>query len=276
MGRGRDSHTALRPHIRNVIARACDMCHATQTCASHAYRKGTPTSQKDREGSDHMTRIELVGCRFDEATTRDLAYVPIRRDWHEDRFSQMLADMGCDGYGHSDDTGPLKAFEVAFEDGDPNAHYVIDTPLFTLRPFYWGDSSDVCALPNFVYKPWSYEISWYKYPLRNAHANFDLKDDDFALMCDTCVRAAPLLPDIDAAGVDDFPRMSEAEEVAWEMRRRLDGAYAKNRELEDLLFEVATAIPIPDSALRSRVMGRLGLEEQDMFEGRNESEGTGA
>ena len=220
-----------------------------------------------------LPEVMLVACRFDQAIDEDIARIPVPRDWHEDRFRQMLEDIGCSGYGHSDDDGPLAKCEVAFEPDDPHKHYVIDTPLFTLRPFWWGDDDDdeIGNLPNFVYKPWDYQLDWYKYPMRGAYANFALKDDDFALMCDTCVRATRHFAkhgdwDVD---VDDFPRMSETEAVAWEMRKRLSTAYSKIRRFENLLFDLARQGAISDPAMRAQVLAAIGMTKEE-FEDEDE------
>lgn len=188
-------------------------------------------------------KVTLIACRFDEATSSKPAYHAVPRNWREDRFCEMLDLIGCSNYGYVESKDhPLASYETKFEDGDTDAHYVIDTPLFTIRPYYWGDSHDIYPLPNFVYKPWDFEIKWYKYPMRDAHANIALTDDDFILMCETCEKFVRKLvnnggkwPDDD---VDDFPRMTEADEAAWHLRKTLDRLIVRNNKLEDLLYMV--------------------------------------
>ena len=42
------------------------------------------------------------------------------------------------------------------------------------------------ALPNFVYKPTGLEISWYKYPMRDAYSNQDVSVVEFAKILEDC------------------------------------------------------------------------------------------
>ena len=117
----------------------------------------------------------------------------VPRNHLQDRFAEMMEHIGCDIYGYAQES-KIKAFAVGDEaDGIGVAHYVIDTPLFTIRPYWWGDcESDaeraVMRLPNFEFKPFELEISWYKYPMRNAYANCRLTDDEWDAMCTACER----------------------------------------------------------------------------------------
>ena len=221
---------------------------------------------------DQLPHGTLVPVRFDEAESEDYGRVPIRRDWHEDAFHEMLSKIGCDGYGHVDDDVEggdhefMEGLEVPFADDDPKRHYVIDTPLFTLRPFYWGDDDDVYALPNFVYKPWDYQIEWYKYPMRDAYGNFHISDDDWSLMLDTVTKACLRRPKAETEwlmDVDDFPRMSESDAIAWEMRKRLSKAWSRVRRLENLAFRIAYEVPIESDAVRAEIKSCIGIEDED-------------
>ena len=97
-------------------------------------------------------------------------------------FSQFFEKIGVDGYGYADEDSPLKAFEK--ETGE---YYIIDTPLFSITPYYWGENEDVMKLPNFVYKPEGIEIQWYKYPLRDAYSNVKLNEKKLKEILDKCV-----------------------------------------------------------------------------------------
>lgn len=64
-----------------------------------------------------------------------------------------------------------------------------ENDTFIIRPYYWGDDEDIADLPNFVYKPTGFFMSWYKYPLRNAFASQDIKFIDFVNMLNVCERS---------------------------------------------------------------------------------------
>ena len=56
---------------------------------------------------------------------------------------------------------------------------LFDNEIITILPYYWGDDDVICTLPNFVYKPTGFTLSWYKYPLRDSYMNQDLSFDAF-------------------------------------------------------------------------------------------------
>lgn len=193
---------------------------------------------------DTKPKIVLVPCRFDACEHDEPGEHGIPRDWHEDRFHQMLETIDCDAYGHAEPNSVLESCKVSFEKGDARAHYVIDTPLFTLRPYYWGDEREIYALPNFVYKPWSLEMRWYKWPMRDASANFLPEDADWTLMCETIERSVKTFAETGSwpDDIDDFPRMSEIDEVAWNLRKQTHRQSLRANRLEDLLFAAYMAI----------------------------------
>lgn len=65
----------------------------------------------------------------------------------------------------------------------------VDNDVFTIRPYYWGEDEDIAALPNFVYKPTGLEISWYKYPMRDAYSNQDVSLEQFVEILADCERS---------------------------------------------------------------------------------------
>ena len=111
----------------------------------------------------------------------------VPRDWREDAFAEFMDSAGLDYHGHAcGEDSPFVPFVAEFAEGDPRSHYVIDTPLFVLRPYYWGDEESVHRLPNFIYKPWRFEVSWYKYPMRGAVSNCLLSDAEWREMLGAC------------------------------------------------------------------------------------------
>lgn len=184
--------------------------------------------------------FELIACRFDEASADMPGHHGVPRDWHEDVFGAMLEAMGCSLYGYPEEDSPLAVAEVRYAEDDEMRHCVVDTPLFTLRPYYWGDCHAIQRLPNFVYKPWSLEIAWYKWPMRYAYSNIALSDSDWKLMCETVEHA---VRKFDACGVwstdiDASPRMGEVDEAAWKLRKQMSLIADQRNVLEDALYEL--------------------------------------
>ena len=48
---------------------------------------------------------------------------------------------------------------------------------------------DTCKLvmPNFWHKPSGYQLSWYKYPLRDSYANAKISENEFLSIIDDCI-----------------------------------------------------------------------------------------
>ena len=95
------------------------------------------------------------------------------REDYQNVFCQFLSDNGFDGYGvykHNNEWG-------------------FENDIFIIRPYYWGDDEEKIALPNFVYKPTKLEISWYKYPMRDAYSNQDISLEDFSIILEECSKS---------------------------------------------------------------------------------------
>lgn len=197
-----------------------------------------------------MTDVIFVPHRLDAAPSGEAGDWGVPRDWHEDEFAQTLESIGFDAYGHlEDDDSPLKQFELKFEPTDPMRHACIDTPLFTIRPFYWGNNDDFYALdlPNFVYKPFDYEVRWYKWPMRDAHANCLLSDDEWRFMLNSMrkyvdelkLNHVPLLP-------QNAPKPTEADLVAIEWRDRMRNQINRYDNLYSAIHDFIDAIADTD------------------------------
>ena len=62
--------------------------------------------------------------------------------------------------------------------------------VFELNPYCWDEEDEKrYALPNFIYKPNSVTIKWYKYPMRDAYINKPLTLYEFWLMLDDCIKS---------------------------------------------------------------------------------------
>ncbi|WP_144106857.1 hypothetical protein [Paraburkholderia sp. BCC1886] len=80
----------------------------------------------------------------------------VDRDTYTPLFTALLDVMGQDSYGEK-----------------------FDNAVFSIRPYCWCDKPlcPQCGLgteKNFVFRPIAFELSWYKYPLRDAYTNIPL------------------------------------------------------------------------------------------------------
>jgi len=64
-----------------------------------------------------------------------------------------------------------------------------ENDVFMANPYYWGEDEEIAERPNFIYKPKGIEISWYKYPLRDAYWNVEMTPEEFDAMCRACVKS---------------------------------------------------------------------------------------
>ena len=106
--------------------------------------------------------------------------VPQNSDYQRD-FLEFLTRSGFDVYGHIDNE---KLWEFWSDDD-----FCFENDTFILRPYYWGDRDDIPGLPNFVYKPESLEIRWYKYPFRGAFANKKVSEEEFQDILAECEKS---------------------------------------------------------------------------------------
>ena len=92
--------------------------------------------------------------------------IPLSRKRCEPIFEKLIEALHTDIYG------------IKFEN-----------ELFAVNPYYWGMNEEIQNIPNFLYKPTGFTIEWYKYPLRDAHANKDMSVGEFNDMIDECIRS---------------------------------------------------------------------------------------
>ena len=77
-----------------------------------------------------------------------------------------------------------------------------ENDVFSVFPYYWGDCTcgmegedkeclSECSLlrPNFLYKPTGFEINWYKYPLRDAYMNQNIRLHEFVEIISKCIES---------------------------------------------------------------------------------------
>lgn len=120
-----------------------------------------------------ITDMELGNLLFGNSRGR---YHVEPREVYQDAFFAFLDANGWDG--HAIRTDNLV--------DDP---YVFENDVFSIRAYYWGEDEDIAALPNFVYKPTGLEISWYKYPMRDAYSNQDVSLEQFVEILTNCERS---------------------------------------------------------------------------------------
>lgn len=116
--------------------------------------------------------MELGNLMF--GNSRGLYHVEPRMDY-QDAFCDFLYKNGWDGH--------------AIRGDGLNADYEYENDTFIVRAYYWGEDEDIAALPNFVYKPTGLEISWYKYPMRDAYSNQDVSLEQFVEILADCERS---------------------------------------------------------------------------------------
>lgn len=78
-----------------------------------------------------------------------------------------------------------KEHTISYEAPIHNNGEVYETPVFSLRAYYWGENEIEEAKPNFKYK--NFEIRWYKYIGRGMSMNRKIKADEFFQIIDHCI-----------------------------------------------------------------------------------------
>lgn len=122
------------------------------------------------------TEMELGNMLFGNSREKH----SIDRDLFQDLFCKWLAANGFDSYVNPQSSKcPIECKE---ENGD---HYY-ENDVFVLRPYYWGLDESISEKPNFVYKPTGLQLSWYKYPMRDAYSNIELELEGFKTMLADC------------------------------------------------------------------------------------------
>lgn len=108
----------------------------------------------------------------------------VNRDW-QNTFCEYLSDMGFDGYGVAD-SEELNGFLVEVKSAINEPAEKFENDVFVIMPYYWGDDDDLRKLPNFVFKPTGFELSWYKYALRDSYMNQDVTYQELVLILKKC------------------------------------------------------------------------------------------
>lgn len=64
-----------------------------------------------------------------------------------------------------------------------------ENDVFSIEPYYLGEDEEIAVLPNFVYKPESIEISWYKHPFRDSYSNVELSVEKAREIFEKCLES---------------------------------------------------------------------------------------
>lgn len=129
--------------------------------------------------------VELIEFR-EESTASEWGNHAIRRDERQDRLAAALESIGSSIYGYAvEDDSPAARFTRRVTDPRVEGDFeCIDCELFRILPYEWEDKR-LMSLPNLIFKPWHYEVTWYKYALRCATGNADVSLDGWVVICDT-------------------------------------------------------------------------------------------
>lgn len=111
---------------------------------------------------------------------------PVDRDW-QDMFCKHLYEMGFDSRGDIDDENLMKdEIEIPSSVKEEWGNTKFENDTFIIMPYYWGDDDYISGLPNFVYKPTGFSLSWYKYALRDSYMNHNItkqKLEEYMIEC---------------------------------------------------------------------------------------------
>lgn len=117
----------------------------------------------------------------------NMEYEKAHEEWFNEFFDcedELLSQELLDREPLYQDYGTVEeVYDV--EEKESYQHY-FDNGTFLVRPYYWGDSDEIAEKPNFVFYPENIEISWYKYPLRDAYCSQNLTKEQFEQMLKIC------------------------------------------------------------------------------------------
>ena len=126
--------------------------------------------------SDIYSNMELGNLIFGNSR----GSYPLKRGVWQNTFHEFLDEIGLNVFGYIEDD---KLKEYKTDRGG------FENDVFLINPYYWQDDDDIAEEPNFVYKPTGYEISWYKYPLRDSYANKKIKFKEFKNILEECKKS---------------------------------------------------------------------------------------
>ena len=137
-----------------------DECKSETSCYF-----GDPADSAPLSMRHEYRTIELGNLLFGNSRGQ----FPVDRDLIEPVFWDEFGDV-FDTYMFFMSKDPEKKKHITDRGGYENG-------VFKVNPYYWGEDEDIMDEPNFIYKPEGIEISWYKYPMRDAYSSVLLTKD---------------------------------------------------------------------------------------------------
>jgi hypothetical protein len=121
----------------------------------------------------------------------------VDRDWQND-FCEFLYECGFDSRGDLKIENDYLADNIINLSEHLSGHKypLFNNGTFLVFGYYWGDDEALSKISNFIYLPSGYELSWYKYALRDSYANQNLSKKDFLNILDECRKSIPLLTNV--------------------------------------------------------------------------------
>lgn len=102
-------------------------------------------------------------------------------------FLNMLNSVGFDSYGEIWENRLRRLTKVI--KGKKENIEIFENDTFLIIPYYWGNDSKLCELPNFVHKESQLILSWYKSPTKGMKCNKEISVEEFVLILDDCKKS---------------------------------------------------------------------------------------
>lgn len=99
-------------------------------------------------------------------------------------FLKMLNSVGFDSCGEIWENR-LRRSTIVIKGKRENIE-IFENETFLIMPYYWGNDSKLCELPNFVHKESQLILSWYKSPKKGIKCNKEISVEEFTSILDDC------------------------------------------------------------------------------------------
>lgn len=159
----------------------------SSTKLSAEYIKENGTRVEDREGlpayslNDKLYVIkECPEDKYDEDYDK----------WCKEYFSCEDDEKTAELLKQEPDFNNYKKIEKVFslKEKEEHQHY-FDNGIFQVRPYYWGEDTQIMEKPNFIFYPKVFEMSWYKYPLRDSYCSKNITTEEFKQILQDCEKS---------------------------------------------------------------------------------------
>ena len=89
----------------------------------------------------------------------------------QDLFTDALERAGFDGYGIRRTWDPPAPAPVPYNEQATATHH------FVIQPYVDDELDNAALCPNFLDRVTGLKLRWYKYPLRDSYANYELTEE---------------------------------------------------------------------------------------------------